>query len=272
MPQTTKPTIESTLSSLTFDEIIHAIRRRKFLVLSILSWITMAALFVGVIIPQVRAIFQVFSDMKTQETALNDLKTKSDFLSGLDPTELQTQLSLMQAALPAAKPVVPLLSTIQSIAGESVVSINNFQLSPGDVATQSAGSTKTNIAALVPGVLTLPLKMEVSGDFATINSFFQHLDVVVPLLNVSSIQFSPYTLSKTATTSAGLYRASVQLQSLYIQQDTTKDTPLTPLTSTEQQLLQTISQSVASYSGQQVVQITPIGSGSATRTDIFQRQ
>ncbi len=214
------PEIKSNVTSgITLNMILVLARKRRFFTVSVLSWLIMAVLAVTVLVPQVKLIVEALTQLQEKETELTAITAKVSALQGIDTSLLTADIAVLETALPSQKPVLPLLYSLDKLAGASQVAISNFQVSPGDISTSSADlmSGTSLESQLAPGVLALPLDLDVTGSFSNMNTFFKTLDDVVPLIHVTSIEFAAYSggSAQASATSSALFQANVSLESLY---------------------------------------------------------
>lgn len=203
----------------------------------------------GFVIPQIGSLAPALQALNAQEKQFNDMKTKVTFLSTQDMVAIQKDIDLMQQVLPSVKPVIPLLSSLDYLAQSSGVAIKSLDFSPGKVATQSAkiDPNAPVLKGTFPGVASLPLKLEAEGSFLNMNKFFETFDTVVPLLNIKSIEFSSQAQSSQgAPTADQPYKATVELESLYLASgDTNLTGVLVALTPAQQAILTKIADMIA---------------------------
>lgn len=268
---------KSFLSKVTISSIILYMRRHTYLTVAIVSWAVMIVLTLVFVIPQIQQISTQRSQIAVVEKKLADMVAKVQTLQALNPEELQAQRVLLQTVLPSQKPVTPLISSLEKLASDAGVSLKNFELSPGNVATDSSkpGLQVLAVKGLIQGVGALPLKLEVQGEFSQMNVFFQSLDTVVPLVNVKTIDFTQLTQNVSSLLANTQYKASVELESLYAlpEAGTGKVDPnaVLPIVSAQERLL------IASLSAQVAAQpptssvFVPVGSasGSLRRDTLF---
>lgn len=261
---------KSPFSELSVSSITLYLKRHTYLSVAVVSWVIIALLTVVFVMPQIRLIASEFSDTAAQQKKLDALSTKLKFVQTLDNTELDAQRKTLQGVLPSQKPVTPLISSLEKLASEASVSLKNFELNPGSVATGGAGlSTLTpGTRGLVPGVGSLPLKLELQGGFAQMNTFFKSLDTLIPLINVKTISFTQVSQNGVLISDSTEYKATVELESLYsIQDQATKVDPnevLIPMTAQDKALLSQLESQVAAQPAATEPVITPFTGGSST--------
>ncbi|HSW90069.1 MAG TPA: hypothetical protein VLH19_04320 [Patescibacteria group bacterium] len=205
------------LTKLSLESIVSALKRRRYFTVALVSWIAMGVLSISVLIPQAQQILDVTKQIQSTQSDLDKAKTAAAFADSLSASSLQKELDSFNHVLPATKPIIPLLSSLERVAGNAQITITSFDVVPGKIATQggtldTTGQTKSTI----PGLLALPLKLEVMGTFGNMNLFFQGLDEVAPLVHASSIQFAALGSNSKDASASAQFKAVVNLESLFI--------------------------------------------------------
>lgn len=229
---------------LSVATIMALAKRRRYLSISVVSWVVIIILTAVVLVPAVQTILEIRDQLAV---ASEELDTKNQLISGLqglDTQEIARMNLILSAALPIDKPVLPVLYSIDRLATDATVSLSNFQVSPGLLGTASAKLDSSapggsQVSAISPQIAALPLKMSVSGKFNNLSTFFQSLDNVVPFIQINSIQFATDATTKTASGSAD-YIAEVALSSLYLKNSVAKGEvkAVAPLSAKELTLLE----------------------------------
>lgn len=230
----------------SMDSILALAKRRRYFSISLLAWLSIIVLLALVVVPAVQGILAIRQELMTAQDELDTKQRLISSLDALDTTDITRANTVLSAALPVEKPVLPVLYSIDRLATNALVSVANFQVSPGLLGTGSAKLTAaaTTVSPISPLLATLPLKMNVSGGFTNLSTFFQSLDNVVPFIQINSIQFSTDAKANEATSSAE-YSAEVALSSLYLKNAFTggKVTSVVQLTPREVALLDRLTKS-----------------------------
>lgn len=267
---------KSPLADLNLTTIILFLRRRTYLTVAIVSGAVMVLLTVLVVLPQINLIIAHNQNLNTEEKKLADLQTRSAFLRSLNVATLSDEQKVFENVLPGEKPVTPLISSIERLANDAGVSLLSYELSPGRVATAGAQTAPETVVvkSLVEGVGALPLKMDVQGGFVQMNTFFKSLDLLIPLVNVKTINFTVLSQTKSGPVENIQYKASVELDALYALPTTGRPSAspiLTAFTSAQQRLIASVSAMVASQP--QIVEgsfvAIPATGGATLRPSVF---
>ncbi len=201
------------LSEVTLPVLLALARKRRYLTVSIVSWIVVGILFVVAVVPQIQQIYATMQDIAVAEKEFANLQSQVTLLRSVDESAVKSDVALLTTVLPASKPVLPLLSSLETVALQTQVSLSNFQVNPGNIASESG--TANTIESVIKGVQALPFQLEVNGSFDSINSFFRLLDLQVPLVNITSIQFSRSGSIVASGSGTQNFRATVAIETLY---------------------------------------------------------
>lgn len=225
-------------------DILGSIRRRTFFALSIVSWIIILILTLAVLVPRISQTLALRAHVVALRDDIAKKQTQLATLASLTQSQIVRDQEVLRGVLPQEKPVLPLLYSLDRLAIASQVSVSNFTISPGLLGTGSAkldaNVTPTTIS---PILLALPLKMNVTGQFENLRSFFTSLDSVVPFIQVDSIEFG-VVQSTTApvVASSSAYTADVKLSTLYIGRALKGDGDIVLFTKDQQDLLSQLTQ------------------------------
>ncbi|MEP7167388.1 MAG: hypothetical protein ABI758_05410 [Candidatus Woesebacteria bacterium] len=202
------------------QSVLSFARRRRFFAISALSWVIMLILAITVVVPQVQQILARRSEIALVQAEVDKNQTFINSLESLDTSDLTRANTVLSASLPQEKPVLPFLYSLNRLAAGAQVSVSDFEISPGLLGTSSGTLDNARAASTIdPQLAALPLRMNVAGGFENLSTFFKSLDFVLPLIQITSIQFASVqkTTSTTSTASGSAqYTAKVDLSSLYM--------------------------------------------------------
>lgn len=271
MPTKVTGLSQSSRQGLTLAMLGTLARRRRYLAVSVLSWIVIVVLTILLVIPQINSILTTTSAIAEKDGVLADKTAYSTALAALSVEEMTRQTTIVNAALPQQKPVLPLLYSVDKIALQSQVAVSNFEVSPGLVGTTSGKLETTSITSSIsPDILALPLKMDVSGAFESLNVFFKALDDVVPFIQVNSVDFATADKGDGIATRSAQYSAQVELSSLYAKpkSEVTGPAQIRPLTAQETALLDRLSRAYEARQADALAQSALVATSSG-RLNIF---
>lgn len=261
---------------LTFPVLLAMARRRRYMTVSVISWVVILILSVAVVVPAVQQIVTKMESITEVEAKIAEQQAKVDGLERLNSGEIDQANTVLEGALPREKPVLPLLYSLDRLATSAQVSVSNFQISPGLLGTESGKlDTSSTTNAISPSISALPLKMNVAGGFENLSKFFKSLDDVVPFIQVNSIKFQSQSTDKKAVVASGSaqYEADVDLSSLYLKQAISDELKgnVVPLSEADKALLDKLSGAFAQHQSDSVSQAQMNSTGSG-RTNLFSIQ
>jgi Tfp pilus assembly protein PilO len=222
-------------------------------------------MIIGAIVPQILGSLETYTQIQQQAQKLQALQTKAQALDQIRDLQ-QEDRSKVDQALPSEKPLLQLITAINTVAQQAQVSVSEVQLSPGKISTSSAGAnagtsslaasssaqsrTASVVAAAtsktsIPGAEKLTVGLKVSGSLAQINQFIQDIEKVAPITDVTSIQLSTGSRSTSVIASsesaspASSFQAKLQLSTYFFTQSiaATIEAPLPKVGAREQDLL-----------------------------------
>ena len=162
------------------------IRRRRYLLLAVLSWVVMLMLTFSVLIPQFQAISSIRSQLNAEQQTLNQLNNKLQFLSTFNLNTFKQQNTNLNMILPSTKPFLQLLYSLKQLASDQGVVFSGLDWSVGLVASESASPASSTVAQTSaktsatkatspPGateaLLKMPLQLKVLGTTENLNTY-----------------------------------------------------------------------------------------------------
>lgn len=160
---------------------------RKELVLAILLFLFAFVIASGSILSQIKAVKKVSAELKKTQTELDKFQKKANELEKIAFDSEMQKMGEIEEVLPSHKPLLELLNNLNSVAVETQVIINNFSLSPGDIATDSTKVAKTSRQKKYD---QLELQFAVSGTLASVQNFMTLIEQVTPISTITSIALS----------------------------------------------------------------------------------
>ena len=117
----------------------------KSFVVPALIIITIILIIPFAFIPLLNNVRETNDSLKSDSERFKKLSDKLDTLNTLDEAEISEKLTIVEQGLPVGKDLAPLIVGVQNLAAGSNLLVEGISLSPGNVATESAG-TKENTA------------------------------------------------------------------------------------------------------------------------------
>jgi Tfp pilus assembly protein PilO len=121
--------------------------------------------------------------IEERKSFLASLKAKENDLNGLDENSLKEKVNFFLSALPGEKNFLKIVSTINKLAQNSQVVIENLQVSPGEVATEAAQLES-------PEVDRLTFQIEVGGNQRNVENFLSELEKTLPIFVIKTVKIS----------------------------------------------------------------------------------
>lgn len=167
---------------------------RKYLIWSgVIGIITATLLFVS-LIPQINSITSLYNDFLKENRRLTQLKLKVAQLTDSTNSLIVTNSDKVNQALPSKKPLLELLTALNTVGSQTKVSFNNISLNPGKISTESAEPKSTSRrnkdkkkAAVVNKYETLNVDVNVTGKIANINNFLREIEKIAPFTTVTGM-------------------------------------------------------------------------------------
>lgn len=160
---------------------------RKEMVLAVLFFVLSLMIVLIGIIKQISPIQKDLKTLKEKEAEVAKFLEKSEQLKQLAVDPNFNQSSDIDKVLPSHKPLLEILSNLNSIANNSEVIIKNFSLNPGEIATDTTKVKKTTNNQKYD---YLDLDFSVSGPLWKIQDFLNLIEKVTPISTITSISIS----------------------------------------------------------------------------------
>lgn len=133
--------------------------------------------FVALTMPQIKNLLKIREEVKIAKEELNRLKEKLNTLSSIDSAVLDSQLQVVNAALPVAKDFSGILGAISFASDATGVSVGDFVLQIGNLGEGQGAS----------GLPAVSLNLSVSGSTTQVSDFINKLSQTLPLSEVTSV-------------------------------------------------------------------------------------
>lgn len=211
--------------------------RKQFVGLLVLIVASVSLLFF-LVVPQARTSWDRWGELQKVKAERQKLSEKLDELIALETSpDLQKQ-AIVNSALPSRKPFFELLQSMNLVSQQTSVIVDRFEITPGLVATDSAGQT-VNIAKNRNGAAALEVKYSVSGSFNQLNDYLQKIEQVTPFTTVVKLdigsEISNIDLTET-------FNAEVMSETYYFAQalTTTETAALPKMTEQSQEAIKAL--------------------------------
>lgn len=205
---------------------------------SLLAAVTVVLASVAILVfgvwNQLQELVELRSQVSAEQPKLERLERKLLELQNIHFIPEFAQAELVNAALPSRKPLVELLTSLGTMSSASEVRIDNFRLSPGLIATESAQSATRGSSR---GIDSLELSMRVSGQPVAVREFLMLVEKMTPFTTITrlsvdarSLQADDRDLTMTAQLVTETYFFTQTVEAAI-------EAPLPQLTEAEQRVL-----------------------------------
>jgi hypothetical protein len=152
--------------------------KNKAYLIPIVVMLISIALFFLFVIPQFKLLLKVQNDAKESLLKLETLKKNLNVLTGIDEDTLDSQLRILNSALPLSKDFAGILNSIYVAAQKTGVSVGNFSFKIGNL-SQSESNEKFPL---------IKLSVPVNAGVGAVNSFVGIISKTLPLSQISFIR------------------------------------------------------------------------------------
>lgn len=179
------------MTSFTEFNISIFLATRKQMATAIVLGVVAVGLLVFGFIPQIQQVLELRAELDKETPKLLQLERKLSDLENVKFTPEFGQADIVEAALPSKKPLLELMMSLSTIAVETGVVIQDFEISPGQIATDSAG-----LAAIQPTVRDrgtsnavgyLEFEMEIEGTFPQVQEFLILIEKISPFTTINTL-------------------------------------------------------------------------------------
>lgn len=214
---------------------------RRFLIWSAFLGGLAVCLIILSIVPQVSSINNLYNEMLKENKRLAQLRVKVAQLDDAANSTIILNADKINMTLPSRKPLLELLSGLNSIGNKTRVSFNDISLSPGRISTESAevATTGRRGATVAPKRYeTLDLDVTVTGQIQNINQFLKEVEMLAPFTNVTAMTLNERVGSQL-TGSETTFEAKLTITTYFFNRAITAtiDASLPQLTAAQQNVI-----------------------------------
>jgi Tfp pilus assembly protein PilO len=181
-------------SEINFKSLII---NRRYLLFSMASALVALIVIFSGITSQINNIFDLRREIKVGQEKVAVLRQKTIDLENIEAREAYKSQDLVNKILPSKKPLLELLTSLNTVASQNNVIFVDLSLSPGKIASESAEflgeaksssqRKKTQPKVNLEGYDTLVVEVEISGLFSDVQNFFLDIEKVAPLTTITSL-------------------------------------------------------------------------------------
>lgn len=209
---------------------------RKELVLSILLFVLAIMITLIGVVQQVNPISATYQKMIDREKEMKKFMDKANSLDQLASDPSTNNFSEVDKVLPSHKPILEILTNLNNVANNSQVSIRNFTISPGAIASDSTQVKRASKSSYD----FLDLNFSVNGPLWRVQNFMTLIEQTTPISTITDISINrQIDGDKNAEAQATLI-----LRTFYFTQSisVTVATPLPEVASADQAILRHINE------------------------------
>ncbi|MBP7740728.1 hypothetical protein KA089_00925 [Candidatus Woesebacteria bacterium] len=165
---------------------------RKQMVFSVAIGFAIVGILFFAIIPQFQQFLSLRAELEKETPKLTKLKQKLIELENIQFTPEFAQSSIVNSALPSKKPLLELLTSLNTIATSNSIQIENFDLNPGIIASDTAElqAYYARQQSTKDGVDTLEVSMNAIGTFDNVQSFLIDLEKISPFTTINTLKLN----------------------------------------------------------------------------------
>jgi Tfp pilus assembly protein PilO len=158
---------------------------RRYLIATIAAVGVVCLLVIFVMIPQFNEMLALRSKLQAEQPKLDRLQQKLAELDDIQFTPEFIQAHVVNEALPSYKPLLELLTSLNTAAVSTGVTIRDFKISPGLIATESA---QLSVRSGRTGAIdSLEVNMRVAGEFGRMQDFLLLVEKVTPFTTITQL-------------------------------------------------------------------------------------
>jgi len=166
--------INTDLKSLKF-----ILNKNRLYVFPIAAILISAILFFQFVIPQFKALLIAEKEVKATSLRIEAQKANLDVLTNINEGSLDSQLEILNSALPSSKDFIGILNSVYSAAQKTGVNLGSFSFKVGDLSESISGNDFPVVK------LSMPI---VNSGIAGVNSFVETISKTFPISEVELIK------------------------------------------------------------------------------------
>lgn len=204
--------------------------------------IVTACILIFLAVGQVSQALEVRSNVLTEQERVQQLNTKVQELEQLRVSPQLSQMEEIHRILPSHKPLLELLNNLNAVAGESGVSIVSFEISPGEIASDSTQvQENVNPRRRNADYDQLELELTVTGGLDQVRSFMEFIERVSPITTITRLTIDR-GVQGSGRSGNDITRATLALNTYYYTKSisSTLASPLPQISQAEQGVFQAI--------------------------------
>jgi Tfp pilus assembly protein PilO len=209
---------------------------RQYMLYSVGLSALVLVLVVALLLPQGQEAYDTFNKIQREKPNTQKLMQKLASLDNIPATAEYAQIEVVDKALPSKKPVLELLTSLNTVSTNTGVVIDSFQLSPGLVATDEANTQRQSSGGSFEA---LEVDVEIAGTFKQVQDFIIQVERVSPFTTVTNMDLKGALDEEKAADDEQLFRAVLTTETYFFTQPISVriDAPLPIIATPEQSVL-----------------------------------
>lgn len=202
--------------------------------------ITAFILITAIMIPQIQETISLYGKLNAELPKTDLLKKKLAALESVVNTAEYAQIEIVDDALPSKKPLLELLMSLYTVSSQTGILIQQFQLSPGLVASDSTVLSNQPTNRSQDSYDSIEVNMNVSGTFKQIQEFLVQVEKASPFTTVTEMNITGELSGDTvADKQTRVFQADLTTKTYFFTQPISVrvETPLPVLAVKEQNVL-----------------------------------
>ena len=212
---------------------------RKNLVMAVAFGVT-GIILLSLAYSQLTTALASDTKLASEQQKIDQLNKKAQELEQLKFSPEFAQADVINKVLPSHKPLLELLNNLNSVAGETSVSITEFEINPGEIATDSTQIAQQAAAKKQQTDYDrLDLKLTIIGELDQIRRFMDLIERVSPLTTITNLTVDRKVEGGQLTNTT---RADLALSTYFYTKSiaSTLSSPLPEISAREREIFQAI--------------------------------
>lgn len=152
-----------------------------FLIISLVFFVS-TILFFQVVIPQIQNWFSISNEVTATQERIDVINQNINFMSNIDKTLVEEQLTLTTTALPFEKDFGGILNAITDASTKAGVGLDDYSFQLGNIASVSGQQS-----GLVQGQSFVKVTVEISGSMENASNFLKEITTKLPLSEIIEV-------------------------------------------------------------------------------------
>jgi len=169
---------------------------RRYLVYAMLMVVIGVGIILVEVVPQMSGLIDLVSANNQEQSTVKALQTKVTSLQQVNYLSEFSMSKQVDLALPSEKPLLQLLTGVNTVAQQAGVTLSDIETSPGKLASSSAtaqplvtGSTAIDDSSTeIPGVNILTIVLKAHGSLDQINNFLDAVEKITPITQATQLK------------------------------------------------------------------------------------